>query len=134
MTEKMYRDRDCNSLRKVDIGKQVTLAGWVHVSRDHGGVIFVDLRDREGLLQVVFDPDEAAVFAQAQRLRNEFVIRVQGRVRARPAGTAGSGQGRQSAIPAPKSSIFIDLAYSQPPHAPCCLAVPRSASASALLP
>jgi aspartyl-tRNA synthetase len=62
----------------------------VHRRRDHGGVIFVDLRDREGLLQVVFDPDEAAVFAQAERLRNEFVIRVKGPVRARPAGTANA--------------------------------------------
>jgi len=70
--------------------KEVEVAGWVHRRRDHGGVIFVDLRDREGLLQVVFDPDEAAVFAQAERLRNEFVIRVKGRVRARPAGTANT--------------------------------------------
>ena len=68
-------------------GKEVEVAGWVHRRRDHGGVIFVDLRDREGLLQVVFDPDLAQVFAQAERLRNEFVIRVKGQVRARPAGT-----------------------------------------------
>src|ERR1700728_5456877 len=72
------------------IGKVVTVAGWAHRRRDHGGVIFVDLRDREGLLQVVFDPDAAAVFAQAERLRNEFVIRVKGQVRARPAGTANT--------------------------------------------
>jgi aspartyl-tRNA synthetase len=88
MTEKMYRDTDCNSLRKVDIGKQVTLAGWVHVSRDHGGVIFVDLRDREGLTQVVFRPEENATVAkQAHSLRSEDVIQVTGKVAARVPGT-----------------------------------------------
>ena len=63
------------------------MAGWVHRRRDHGGVIFVDLRDREGLLQIVFDPGAAAVFGEAERLRNEFVVRVAGRVRERPPGT-----------------------------------------------
>ena len=56
----------------------MSVAGWVNRRRDHGGVIFVDLRDREGLLQVVFDPAEAAVFAEAERLRSEWVIRVTG--------------------------------------------------------
>src|SRR5256886_14234265 len=80
----MYRSQDCNSLRKSDIGKQVTLAGWVHVSRDHGGVIFVDLRDREGLTQVVFRPEENAELAkQAHTLRSEDVIQVSGRVASR---------------------------------------------------
>ena len=66
------------------------MAGWVHRRRDHGGVIFVDLRDRDGLLQIVFDPDAAAVFQDAERLRNEYVIRVRGQVRARPAGTVNA--------------------------------------------
>ena len=66
------------------------MAGWVHRRRDHGGVIFVDLRDREGLLQIVFDPDAPAVFREAERLRNEFVVRVAGRVRARPPGTVNA--------------------------------------------
>src|ERR1700692_2622010 len=84
----MYRDTDCNSLRKVDIGKQITLAGWVHVSRDHGGVIFIDLRDREGLTQVVFRPEENAELAkQAHTLRGEDVIQVSGTVAARLPGT-----------------------------------------------
>jgi len=84
----MYRDTDCNSLRKIDIGKQVTLAGWVHVSRDHGGVIFLDLRDREGLTQVVFRPEEnAEVAKEAHHLRSEDVIEVAGRVAARVPGT-----------------------------------------------
>jgi aspartyl-tRNA synthetase len=68
----------------------VSVAGWVHRRRDHGGVIFVDLRDREGLLQVVFDPDLQHVFSEAERLRSEFVIQVKGKVRARPAGTVNT--------------------------------------------
>jgi aspartyl-tRNA synthetase len=84
----MYRTHNCNSLRKSDIGKQVALAGWVHVSRDHGGVIFVDLRDREGLTQVVFRPEENAELAkQAHTLRSEDVIQVTGRVAPRVPGT-----------------------------------------------
>src|SRR5213592_4616227 len=84
----MFRTHDCNSLRKSDIGRQVILAGWVNVTRDHGGVIFIDLRDREGLTQVVFRPEENAQLAkQAHTLRGEDVIQVSGRVAARPAGT-----------------------------------------------
>ncbi len=84
----MYRTTDCNSLRKTDIGKEATLAGWVHVSRDHGGVIFVDLRDREGLTQVVFRPEENAALAkQAHGLRSEDVIQVSGKVAPRVPGT-----------------------------------------------
>src|SRR5437762_228246 len=84
----MYRTHNCNSLRKTDIGSEVTLAGWVNVTRDHGGVIFIDLRDREGLTQVVFRPEENAQLAkQAHTLRGEDVIQVSGRVAARPAGT-----------------------------------------------
>ena len=69
------------------IGKELAVAGWLHRRRDHGGVIFVDLRDREGLLQVVFDPDDPEMFAQAERLRGEYVIAVQGVLRVRPEGT-----------------------------------------------
>jgi len=86
--KEMYRTHHCNSLRKTDIGRQVILAGWVNVTRDHGGVIFIDLRDREGLTQVVFRPEENAQLAkQAHTLRGEDVIQVSGRVAARPAGT-----------------------------------------------
>ncbi|MEI2415780.1 aspartate--tRNA ligase [Orrella sp. JC864] len=69
------------------LGQTVTLFGWVHRRRDHGGVIFIDLRDRAGLAQIVFDPDDAESFAAAERLRNEFCVRVTGLVRERPEGT-----------------------------------------------
>lgn len=72
------------------LGQTVTLFGWVHRRRDHGGVIFIDMRDREGLAQIVFDPDNAPAFATAENLRNEFCIRVTGLVRHRPEGTVNS--------------------------------------------
>jgi aspartyl-tRNA synthetase len=77
----------CGRIDRRHLKQVVTLAGWVHRRRDHGGVIFVDLRDREGLVQVVFDPDRATTFATAEKLRNEFCIRVTGIVRPRPEGT-----------------------------------------------
>ncbi len=84
----MDRTHHCNELRKTDIGKQVTLAGWVHVSRDHGGVIFVDLRDRMGLTQVVFRPEEnAEVAKRSHQLRSEDVIQIIGKVAPRLPGT-----------------------------------------------
>ncbi|HET9391795.1 MAG TPA: aspartate--tRNA ligase [Steroidobacteraceae bacterium] len=84
------RSHYCGQVDEKLIGQEVTVAGWVHRRRDHGGVIFVDLRDREGLLQIVFDPDAPEVFREAERLRNEFVIEVRGRVRERPAGTVNA--------------------------------------------
>jgi len=82
------RTHYCGQVGESAIGQVVTVAGWAHRRRDHGGVIFVDLRDREGLLQIVFDPDRAAVFAMAERVRNEYVLKVTGLVRVRPGGTA----------------------------------------------
>ena len=77
----MYRTHHCNELRKSDVGSNATLAGWVHMHRDLGGVIFIDLRDREGLTQVVFRPEEnAALAAEAHQLGQEDVIQVQGKV------------------------------------------------------
>ena len=81
------RTHYCGQVNEQLVAQTVTVAGWVHRRRDHGGVIFVDLRDREGLVQVVCDPDNKAVFETAEKLRNEFVVRVTGLVRARPAGT-----------------------------------------------
>jgi len=77
----------CGRIDRRYLGQTVTLTGWVHRRRDHGGVIFVDLRDREGLVQVVCDPDRAQTFATAEKLRSEYVLRVTGMVRPRPEGT-----------------------------------------------
>jgi len=77
----------CGLVSEALMGQTVTLMGWAHRRRDHGGVIFIDLRDREGLVQVVCDPDREATFATAEDVRNEFCLKVVGRVRPRPAGT-----------------------------------------------
>ncbi len=82
------RTHYCGSVTADNLDQHVTFCGWVHRRRDHGGVIFVDLRDHTGLVQVVFDPDRAEIFALAEQLRNEFVLRVNGKVRHRPEGTA----------------------------------------------
>lgn len=84
------RSHYCGDLRKEHIGEDITLSGWVHRRRDHGGVIFLDVRDREGLTQVVFDPDREESFELADSCRNEFVIELKGTVRARPEGTVNT--------------------------------------------
>jgi aspartyl-tRNA synthetase len=88
-TQKM-RTTYCGLVTEALLGQTVTLCGWVNRRRDHGGVIFVDLRDREGYVQIVCDPDRAEVFKTAEGLRNEFCIQVKGLVRARPAGTTNA--------------------------------------------
>ncbi len=77
----------CGALTAADAGRSVELAGWVHRRRDHGGLIFIDVRDRDGLTQVIFDPSTDEMFRRAETLRSEFVVRVRGEVRRRPAGT-----------------------------------------------
>lgn len=81
-----YRSHTCGALRESNIGETVRLSGWVHRVRDHGGVLFIDLRDHYGLTQCVVDPDSPA-FAQAEKLRSEFVVKMDGKVRRRPEGT-----------------------------------------------
>jgi aspartyl-tRNA synthetase len=82
------RTQYCGLLDASYVGKTVTLCGWVHRRRDHGGVIFIDLRDREGLVQIVCDPDRRDVFATAEKIRNEYCLQITGAVRRRPEGTA----------------------------------------------
>jgi len=90
------RSEYCGLVNRAHLDRTLTLCGWVHRRRDHGGVIFIDLRDREGIVQIVCDPDRPETFRTADGLRNEFVIEVKGRVRNRPAGTVnpdlGSGE------------------------------------------
>ena len=81
------RSHYCGQVDESLIGEEISVCGWVHRRRDHGGVIFIDLRDREGLLQVVFDPDRPEIFAEAERIRSEYVLAVKGVVRQRPEGT-----------------------------------------------
>jgi aspartyl-tRNA synthetase len=81
------RSHYCGHVDRSLVGREISVAGWVHRRRDHGGVIFIDLRDREGLLQVVFDPSAEAIFELAEKVRGEFVLAVDGRVRDRPDGT-----------------------------------------------
>ncbi len=84
----MLKDTNCGELRAPDAGREVTLAGWIHRRRDHGGLIFIDLRDHSGLVQVVFNPKEAAdAYKVGDSARPEYVIQVQGVVGARPKGT-----------------------------------------------
>ena len=84
------RTHYCGEVNAKAIGQEVAVAGWVHRRRDHGGVIFIDLRDREGLLQVVFDPDRPDIFETAERVRGEYVLAVKGKVRPRPEGTVNT--------------------------------------------
>ncbi|WP_313514554.1 aspartate--tRNA ligase [Pseudomonas sp.] len=93
----MMRSHYCGQLNESLEGQEISLCGWVHRRRDHGGVIFLDIRDREGLAQVVFDPDRAETFAVADRVRSEYVVRITGKVRLRPAG-AGNANMASGAI------------------------------------
>ena len=83
MSEKFKRDHHCGTLTKADSGKEVALCGWVSKRRDHGGLIFIDLRDRSGICQVVIDPDAGESFKKAEAIRSEYVIRQ----------SAGAGRG-----------------------------------------
>jgi aspartyl-tRNA synthetase len=81
------RTHYCGIVRESEIDQEITVCGWVHRRRDHGGVIFIDLRDREGLVQIVFDPDLPEIFSMAEHVRSEYVLQVTGKVRNRPEGT-----------------------------------------------
>ena len=81
------RTHYCGALNRAHLEQTVIVSGWAHRRRDHGGVIFIDLRDREGLLQVVCDPDRADTFHIAEQVRSEFVLKITGTIRLRPEGT-----------------------------------------------
>ncbi|TAN84881.1 MAG: aspartate--tRNA ligase, partial [Gallionella sp.] len=87
------RTHYCGLLNTDQLDQTVSLCGWAHRRRDHGGVIFIDLRDREGLAQIVCDPDRPEMFGIAESVRSEFVLRITGKVRRRPAGTTNANIG-----------------------------------------
>src|SRR5512143_1332980 len=84
----MYKTHNCGELRLLHVGQTVKLAGWLHKRRDHGGLIFLDLRDRSGLVQITVDPSNSAAYEAADKSRAEYVLQITGTVRARPAGLA----------------------------------------------
>ena len=96
------RSNFCGDISENDIGESVWLCGWLHTRRDHGGVIFIDLRDTKGKVQCVFDPQKKQMFEAAERLRSEFVLRVKGTVRARPEGTVNNE------LPTGKVEVLVD--------------------------
>ena len=130
------RSNYCGLVTEAQMGQTVSLCGWVNRRRDHGGVIFVDLRDREGYVQVVCDPDRADMFKTAEGVRNEFCIQVKGMVRARPEGTVNDGlksgkievlchemctqPQRDTAVPVGRRQPVRD----HPPNAPCAGSAP----------
>ena len=85
--ERTHRSHYCEELNIEHIGESITVSGWVHRRRDHGGVIFIDLRDTSGILQLVFDPSNKELFAEAEKIRSEYVVSVSGNIRNRPEGT-----------------------------------------------
>ncbi|EHQ51596.1 aspartyl-tRNA synthetase [Ectothiorhodospira sp. PHS-1] len=108
------RTHYCGTVDESLLDQEVTLCGWVNRRRDHGGVIFVDLRDREGLVQVVFDPDRAEVFRTAERIRSEYVLQVRGKVRRRPEGTVNTDL-RTGAIEVLGTELTVLNAAETPP-------------------
>ena len=108
------RSHYCGEINESLNGTEIEVCGWVHRRRDHGGVIFIDLRDREGLLQVVFDPDRPEIFAQAERIRSEYVLNVKGLVRPRPDGTVNQNM-RTGQVEVPAHELEILNKSETPP-------------------
>lgn len=108
------RSHYCGQLNEQHVGQEVSLCGWAHRRRDHGGVIFVDLRDREGIVQVVFDPDRPESFALAESVRSEFVLQVKGLVRLRPEGTSNAEMGTGRIEVLAKDLVILSVAKTPP--------------------
>jgi aspartyl-tRNA synthetase len=112
----MMRSHYCGHVTEALTGQSVTVSGWVHRRRDHGGVIFIDLRDREGLLQCVFDPDTKDAFGLAEKLRSEFVVKITGKVRPRPAGTENANLPTGKIEVLAQSAEVLNSAHTPPFH------------------
>ena len=110
----MYKDTGCGTLRRDDAGRSVRLAGWVHRRRDHGGLTFIDLRDESGIVQLVFSPDDNAVQALAHRMRSEWVIAVEGEVRARDAVTINPNMATGEVEVVPSAVEILNEALTPP--------------------
>ena len=111
----MYRDAECGAFRKEHIGVQPTLAGWVNRRRSHGGVIFIDLRDRSGMVQVVFNPEQSPqAYQVADQLRSEWVVQVRGTVRARPSGTENPGLDTGAVEIVAEEAVVLNTALTPP--------------------
>ena len=108
------RSHYCGDLRASESGEEVEIYGWVHRRRDHGGVIFLDVRDRTGVLQVVFDPDEEKSFALADSVRNEYVLMAKGKVRPRPEGTVNADMPTGEVEVLAKELVILNAAKTPP--------------------
>ena len=108
------RSRYCGDLESLRVGEEVEIYGWVHRRRDHGGVIFLDVRDRTGVLQVVFDPDEDKSFALADSVRNEYVLMAKGKVRLRPEGTVNADMPTGEVEVLGKELVILNAAKTPP--------------------
>ena len=108
------RSHYCGELNEQHEGQEVVLCGWAHRRRDHGGVIFIDLRDVQGIAQVVIDPDTEESFALAESVRSEFVLQVTGIVRPRPAGTANAEMGTGRIEVLGKKLVILNAAKTPP--------------------
>jgi len=108
------RSHYCGEINESHIDQEVTLCGWVHRRRDHGGVIFLDLRDRDGISQVVVDPDVPESFALAEKVRSEYVVKITGRVRRRPAGTENSNMATGQVELLGKEVVILNAAATPP--------------------
>ena len=107
------RTHYCGKVSAAELGKTVILCGWAHRRRDHGGVIFIDLRDREGMVQIVSDPDRKETFAASESVRNEFVLKITGIVRRRPEGTVNDNTGWVLGTANPITLNTTSLSFSQ---------------------
>lgn len=110
----MYKDTGCGTLRSADAGRRVRLAGWVHRRRDHGGLTFIDLRDESGIVQLVFSPADNAVHEIAHRLRNEWVIAIEGEVRARDQATVNPNMATGGVEVIPSACQVLNEALTPP--------------------